>query len=216
MNTVMDAQATERNSRKNTHSITANEVVMPEEHCHVCPVWVGYLLASPIRRLFEKPEKILAPFVGKGMTVLDVGSAMGFFSLPMASMVGDSGHVICLDIQEKMLANLMKRASKKGLANRIEPRLTGSGGMGLEDLTGKVDFALASAVLHELPSQETFFAELFSAMKAGGKVLAAEPKGHVDGAAFARSLDFARAAGFEVESESVGRRTRDAVLVRKP
>ena len=46
---------------------------------HVCPVWVGYLLASPVRKLFDNPEKVLAPYVKEGMTVLDVGSAMGFF-----------------------------------------------------------------------------------------------------------------------------------------
>jgi len=47
----------------------------------VCPVWVGYLLASPIRKLFQNPQRILSPYVENGMKVLDVGCAMGFFKI---------------------------------------------------------------------------------------------------------------------------------------
>ena len=68
---------------------------MAEEH--VCPVWVGYLLASPVRKLIQNPKKLLSPYVEEGMTVLDAGCAMGFFSLPMARMVGPNGKVICGD-----------------------------------------------------------------------------------------------------------------------
>ena len=89
----------------------------------VCPVWVGYLLASPVRKLFQNPKKILAPYVEDGMKVLDVGCAMGFFSLPLARMIGSNGKVICVDVQEKMIKSLEKRAQKAGLANRIETRV---------------------------------------------------------------------------------------------
>ena len=39
----------------------------------VCPIWVGYLLASPVRRLFQNPDKILGPYIEDGITVLDIG-----------------------------------------------------------------------------------------------------------------------------------------------
>jgi 2-polyprenyl-3-methyl-5-hydroxy-6-metoxy-1,4-benzoquinol methylase len=51
---------------------------------HVCPYWAGYFLANRLRKLLQNPYKILAPYVRPNMTVLDVGSAMGFFSLPLA------------------------------------------------------------------------------------------------------------------------------------
>ena len=86
---------------------------------HVCPVWVGYLLASPIRRLFHNPQQLLEDYVQPGMTVLDVGCAMGFFSIPMAKWVGPRGRVLCVDVQEKMLRSLKKRAQKNGLLDRI-------------------------------------------------------------------------------------------------
>jgi hypothetical protein len=44
----------------------------------VCPFWVGYILASPVRKLFQNPSKILKPYIKQNMVVLDLGSAMGF------------------------------------------------------------------------------------------------------------------------------------------
>ena len=68
----------------------------------ICPVWVGYLLASPIRKLFENPKKLLSDHVISDMTILDVGCAMGFFSIPLAKMVGSNGKIIAIDLQPKM------------------------------------------------------------------------------------------------------------------
>lgn len=44
---------------------------------HVCPWWLGYLLASPLRRLLQDPAAIITPFVRDGMTVLEPGPGMG-------------------------------------------------------------------------------------------------------------------------------------------
>ena len=120
----------------------------------VCPWWLGYFLASPLRRLVQDPEKILKPYVKEGMTVLDIGSAMGFFTLPVARMVGEQGRVIAVDLQEKMIRSLQRRAQKAGLADRIETRICSSTSLGIDDLAGSVDVALAFAVLHEMPDSK--------------------------------------------------------------
>src|SRR3989339_2244046 len=85
----------------------------------VCPWWLGYFLLIPFRRLSQDPEKILTPFVREGMTVLEVGPGMGYFTLTLARLVGTSGNVVCVDVQEKMLSALLKRAKKAGLEQRI-------------------------------------------------------------------------------------------------
>lgn len=164
---------------------------------HVCPVWVGYLLASPIRRLFQSPEKILGPLVEGGMTALDVGPAMGFFSIPLAKMVGPDGRVVCVDVQAAMLEKLKARAAKAGVADRIDARLSADGSFGISDLEGRVDFALAFAVVHELKDAHAFFAAAFRSLKPGAKLLVAEPMNHVSAEAFEATRGAALAAGFE-------------------
>ena len=145
----------------------------------VCPVWVGYLLASPVRKLYQNPKKILGSYVKEGMKVLDIGSAMGFFSLPLAEMVGCNGRVICVDIQEKMIRSLEKRAQKAGLSDRIETRLCENNSLGLDDFKEEIDFALASAVVHEVSDASGFFSEIHKTIKPAGIFLVVEPKGHV-------------------------------------
>lgn len=75
----------------------------------VCPFWMGYLLLCPFRRIGQNPGKILAPYVTNGATVLEVGPGMGFFTLPVAKMAGPNGKVVCVDLQEEMLAMLASR-----------------------------------------------------------------------------------------------------------
>ena len=70
---------------------------------HVCPWWGGYFIDNWFRRWLHSPERILAPYVKPGMSVLDFGCGMGIFSVAMARMVGDEGQVIAVDVQQQML-----------------------------------------------------------------------------------------------------------------
>jgi ubiquinone/menaquinone biosynthesis C-methylase UbiE len=188
---------------------------MAETEGHdVCPVWVGYLLASPIRALFQNPQRILAPYVRPGMRVIDVGSAMGFFSLPLARMVGPKGRVICIDLQQRMLDALAHRAEQAQLAKRVELRVCSPAALPLSDLDGQIDFALLFAVVHETRRAAGIFAELHEALKPGARVLFAEPRGHVDRDAFQVSIDAAGQSGFRpVEHPRIAR--SHAVVLEK-
>ncbi len=178
----------------------------------VCPWWVGYLLASPVRKLFQHPARILAPHVREGMTVLEPGPGMGFFTLELARRVGPRGKVVAVDLQERMLAGLLRRARRAGLADRIEPRLASESALGIDDLAGKVDLVLAFAMVHELPDQARFFGELRRVIAPGGKVLLAEPSGHVSAADFEATLATAERAGFRRQPGPDVSRSLTAVL----
>lgn len=179
----------------------------------VCPWWMGYWLASPMRRWWmQTPEKLLAPYVREGMTVLEPGPGMGFFTLPMARMVGPAGRIVAVDIQAKMLESLRRRAARAGLHTRIDTRLALADSMGVGDLKGAVDFLLAFAVVHELPSVAVFFSEAAAALKPGGLLLLAEPSGHVKPEMFNRELETARLAGLEPVAQPAIRRTFATVL----
>lgn len=181
---------------------------------HVCPWWAGYLLASPIRRFSQKPEEILRPYVWSGMTVLEPGPGMGFFTLPLAQMIGDSGRVVAVDVQPRMLKTLRRRAAKAGLAPRIETRQALPDSLGVADLAGAVDLVLAFAVVHEMPSAEGFFGEVAAALKPSGRVLFVEPAGHVTYERFAEELGAARSCGL-VEIDRLQVKRSQAVLLAK-
>ena len=178
----------------------------------VCPWWLGYVLASPIRRLLQDPAQIVAPYVTEGMTVLEPGPGMGFFTLELARCAGSSGRVIAVDIQPKMLAVLKRRAAKAGLADRVDARLAEANSMPLGDLNGAVDFAFVFAMVHEHPDHAHLFSQLAAALKPGGALLLVEPAGHVDVPAFDQELKLAAAAGLTVTSRPTVRRSIAALL----
>lgn len=190
-----------------------HDTEQPREH-HVCPVWVGRLLVSPIRRLFENPGRILGPYVSPGSTVVDVGCAMGFHSLDLARLVGPGGRVVCLDIQQKMLDGLLKRARRKGLDDVIEARLCTQDGVGLEDLAGAASLVVAFNVVHETTYPRRLLSECADALRSGGRLFVAEPKGHVSEASFAESVALAEAAGLVRESAPPVRKSHTAVFRR--
>ncbi|HXY03322.1 MAG TPA: methyltransferase domain-containing protein [Terriglobales bacterium] len=178
----------------------------------VCPWWLGYFLLNPFRRIGQNPQKLLAAHVRNGMTVLEPGPGMGFFTLELLRMVGDKGRVIAIDIQPKMLAKLKQRATKAGLADRLDARLACADSMGITDLRGSVDFVLAFAVVHEFPDAACFFSEVAMSSKSGAALLLAEPSGHVKAAEFERELQAASQAGYMVASRPDISRSYAALL----
>jgi SAM-dependent methyltransferase len=182
----------------------------------VCPWWIGYLLASPVRKwMGQDPIEILRPYVREGMTVLEPGPGMGFFTLSLAKLVGPSGRAIAVDLQPKMIASLKRRAAKAALLDRIDARTTAAGTLGIGDLAGKIDFTLAFAVVHELPDPHKFFREVAAASKSGAQLLFAEPSGHVDEKKFEDELSAATSAEFTVCQRPVIRRSLAALLMKK-
>ncbi len=178
----------------------------------VCPVWIGYLLLSPLRKLRQDPDSILGQHLKPGMRVLDFGSAMGYFSIPMAKMVGQSGKVVCVDIQEGMLQALMKRAGKAKVEKIIEPFLITGPVIDLGEFANKIDFVLLFAVAHEVPDQDLLFREIAKVLKPGGILLFSEPSGHVSKPEFFASVKKAEKQGFQQVEELIIRRANSLLL----
>ena len=123
------------------------------------------------------------------MTVMDLGCGMGHFSIGMAELVGSTGKVIAVDLQQKMLDIMHKRARRAGLAGRIYSDLGRADDIGVEE---PVDFILAFWMVHEVPDQKKFFEHLKNLMVTDGRILVAEPKMHVTAGEFRRTLDIAQ------------------------
>ena len=181
---------------------------------HVCPVWIGYILLNPLRRLFENPERMLGSYVRLGMTVLEPGPGMGYFTLPLARMVGPSGKVIAVELQEKMLSALHQRAVKAGLSDRIELRKATSDSLGLDDLVGQVDFAAALHLVHEIPDQQSFFTQMWHALKQQGTLFVLEPRFHVSRKDFDQSISVAQEIGFKNDPSSSRKKGLEVLLTK--
>ncbi len=166
--------------------------------CHVCPWWAGYFIDNPLRRLLHNPVQIVSPYVQSGMTVMDVGCGMGLFSIAMAKLVGDEGRVVAVDLQQKMLDALLRRAQKAGVADRIQLHKCEQNCLGVE---AQADFALAFMMVHEVPDQRRLLGEIKACLKPGGKLLVAEPIVHVSGRAFLKTVATAEELGFRVVEE---------------
>jgi len=183
------------------------------EKQHVCPWWLGYTFILPFRKYQHDPKKILGPHIKPGMKVMDYGTAMGYFSIPLAQMVGENGIVYCVDIQEKMLKHLEKRAINYNVETIIKTLMVGRNYNPLE-LSGQLDFVLLFAVVHEVPDKERLFRDIYSMLKQGGKVIFAEPSGHVKQGDFESSLQIGKNAGFTILDEKPMKKGLNAFLLK--
>ena len=159
---------------------------------HICPRWLCFTFDNVVRRLIHKPEKIVQPYIRAGDIVLDVGAGIGYFTIPMAGMVGEKGRVIAADIQESMLQGIAGRAAKAGVNERIVLRLSSADSL---DVGGKFNFILVFWMAHEVQNMRKLMSQLKSVLVSDGQLLVVEPKFHVSNEQFTKMMETARSAG---------------------
>jgi ubiquinone/menaquinone biosynthesis C-methylase UbiE len=186
-----------------------SQTLFPTEHHRVCSWWYAYTFDNPLRKLLHPVPKILGEFVKDGMTVMDVGCGMGYFSIGMAKLVGDTGKVIAVDLQQKMLDVMLKRAKRADVAQRIIPHHCKAETIGVNKQS---DFILAFWMIHEVPDQKDFFRQLQLNLASNGKVLIGEPKMHVKAEDFETTLGIAQSCGLRCCGEPPIRFTRTALI----
>ncbi len=175
---------------------------------HICPWWLAYTFDNSLRRYIHDPQIILMPYLQEGMTAIDLGCGMGYFSRAMAKIVGDTGKVISVDLQAEMLAITRKRAERDGVARRMQFLLANEDDFGV---TEQVDFALAFWMVHEVTDTGKFLRQIYRILKPAGTFLIAEPKMHVTQARFDSILPFAAEAGFHFTAAPSIRLSRSVV-----
>jgi len=102
-----------------------------------------------------------------GEVVVDLGSGGGFDAFLAAHEVGESGHVIGVDMTPAMLSKARKNAEKGSFAN-VEFRLGEIEHLPLADNTA--DIIISNCVINLSPHKELVFGDAFRVLKAGGRL----------------------------------------------
>jgi ubiquinone/menaquinone biosynthesis C-methylase UbiE len=140
---------------------------------HICPVWLAGFLDNWFRKWLQNPRMILGPYIKSGMTVLDFGCGPGFFTVEIAKMVGTSGKVIAVDVQEEMLKKLKDKIIGTDFNNRILLHKSFENRIGIVD---HADVVVAFYVFHELTNKIDILYEIKSLLKKDGIFIMIEPK----------------------------------------
>lgn len=124
------------------------------------------------RREMLPPEKTLIDIgLHEGDIMADVGCGIGYFTIPAAKIVGDSGYVFAMDILPEMLQDVQLKARENNSSN-IDTVLTEENNLKLE--SDKVNFAFLSTVLHETQDKRKFLNEIKRIVSPGGKIAIVE------------------------------------------
>jgi len=103
----------------------------------------------------------------QGETVLDLGSGGGFDCFLARKQVGETGHVIGVDMTADMLALARKNAAKSGYKN-VEFRLGEIEHLPVADNT--VDIIISNCVINLSQDKEQVFRDAFRVLKKGGRL----------------------------------------------
>jgi ubiquinone/menaquinone biosynthesis C-methylase UbiE len=129
-------------------------------------------LDRPNREKQERTDLLLKNLpIKPGDKVADIGAGTGYFTLPMADMVGDEGMVFAVDIQPEMLAIIEDRTATQGITN-IQRVLATEKNPGLP--ANSIDLALFVDMYHEFEWPQEVMSAVFDSMVSGGKIVLVE------------------------------------------
>lgn len=103
--------------------------------------------------------------IKKGDTVLDLGSGAGNDVFVARSLVGETGHVIGVDMTDAMIAKANENKQKVGFEN-IEFRLGDIEALPVED--NSIDVALSNCVMNLVPDKTLAYSEVNRVLKPQG------------------------------------------------
>lgn len=150
---------------------------------------------------FINPQTVVAQMGLKaGQIVADLGSGSGFFATSAAKMVGNTGTVLAVDVQQSKLTATFSAASQQGYKNVqiIQADLDRP----IKGITENFcDAVIMASILHEVKNRSMLLQNAYQILKTGGLLLAVEWK--TEHTIFGPSLD-KRIAAEQLEQELAG------------
>ena len=129
-------------------------------------------LDNPERKKILPPKEILIESGLKSNDIMvDIGAAIGYFSLPAAEIVGNNGMVIAVDTCPELLEELESRLLNANLTN-IRTVQSQEYDFMVNEATS--DFVLMAFVLHEIEDKILFLENAKKIMKQKSKLVIIE------------------------------------------
>jgi predicted methyltransferase len=127
-----------------------------------------FYLESEKRAEWQKPDEVLAALrLTPGDAVADIGAGGGYFTERFARLLGDTGRVYAIDVQDTMIEALNKRVTTQGLDNVEvirgdfdDPRLPDN----------SCDLIFFSSVYKEIQNRPAYMRKVRQALKPEGRV----------------------------------------------
>jgi arsenite methyltransferase len=105
--------------------------------------------------------------MAEGETVLDLGSGAGFDCFLAARGVGDTGHVIGVDMTPEMVSKARENVAKNDVSN-VEFRLGEIAHLPVADEA--IDVIISNCVINLAPEKQRVFAESYRVLEPGGRL----------------------------------------------
>lgn len=158
---------------------------------------------------FLRPEQVIEEAnIKEGMQIADFGCGAGYFTIPMARIVGEKGKVYAVDVLKTALESVKSKAKIEGLLN-IEIVLSNLEILGNSKLEDEfMDSVLLANILFQSLKKADIIKEAKRILKKGGKLIVIEweknqPMGPSEKLIVSKSLikDLAKKEDFKVKKD---------------
>jgi len=162
-----------------------------------CPCSDAAVLESPLRGLFASPRRILSAFeLSPGERILEIGPGIGYYSRDAVDRVGESGRLVCLDVQREMLLETRRRLQ----AGERVAHFVQASAVALPFVSATFDRVLLITVLGEIPDRSQALQEIRRSLRPGGRLSVSEQLPDPDFITVATLRSELRACGFAEQS----------------
>ncbi len=127
-------------------------------------------LERPARDEYQQPEKVIEVLNLKpGIVVADIGAGSGYFTRRFAQAVGETGKVLAIDVEQKMLGYNKQQLEKLGLVNRSQFILVKPEDSPL--FPNSVDLVFLCNAYHHVEHGAEYWEKIRAALKPNGRVV---------------------------------------------
>jgi ubiquinone/menaquinone biosynthesis C-methylase UbiE len=179
--------------------VVLHTIIRIVRHFHKFPIpeRLANFIDNPLRRKIQPPdETAIRHGIQPGMRVLEVGPGNGTYSLGAARRIGETGELVTIDIEPKMIERVRRKVQAEGVAN-IDARVADVYNLPFKD--GAFDLVYMIAVIGEIPDPLKAMREFKRVLKPEGTLVFSEVLLDPDYPLAGSLIHKASAAGFRLQ-----------------